>query len=66
MEMGIAFSFPIRKQFKGYFQSDILVSRGCLESTLIQARRLDIFFRVWPSGRDQGANTTGKGTGAFI
>ena len=66
MKMSITFSFPIWKQLGGNFQSDILLSRGGLKSTLIQARRLDIFFGVRPSSRDESMNTTSKGTGAFI
>ena len=34
--------------------------------TLIQTRRLDIFFRVWPFGRDKCTDAAGKGVGSFI
>ena len=46
--------------------SDILLSRGGFESTLIQTRRLDIFFRVRPSSRDKGTDAAGKGVGTFV
>ena len=66
MEVSAAFSFPVRKQLGGNLQSDILLSRSGLESRLIQAGRLDIFFRVRASGRDKGADTAGKGARAFV
>ena len=66
MKMSITFSFPVGEQLGGNLQSDILLSRGGLKSTLIQARRLDIFFRVRASGRDKGADTAGKGARSFI
>ena len=43
-----------------------MLSRGGCESTLIQTRRLDIFFRVWPFSRDKGTDAAGKGVGSFI
>ena len=66
MKMSITFAFPIGKQLWGDFESNILLSRGGLKSTLIQARRLDIFFGVRPSSRDESTETTSKGTGAFV
>ena len=63
--MSITFSFPVGIQVGGYFKSDILLSRGCLERTLTQARKLDIFFRVRSSGGYESTDTTGKRTGAF-
>ena len=66
MEMGKTFSFPIGNQFRGDFKSNILLSRGRLKSTLIQVRRLDIFFRVRSSSRDESADTAVKGTRSFI
>ncbi|KAH9658018.1 hypothetical protein KPL70_023324 [Citrus sinensis] len=41
--MSITFSFPVGEQLGRNLQSDILLSRGGLKSTLIQAGRLDIF-----------------------
>ena len=66
MKMSITFSFPVGEQLEGNLQSDILLSRGGLKSTLIQARRLDIFFRVRASGRDEGANAAGKEARSFV
>ena len=66
MEVSVAFSFPVGKQLGGNLQSDILLSRGGLKSTLIQAGRLDIFFRLRASGRDEGADTAGKGARSFV
>ena len=66
MKMSITFSFPVGEQLGGNLQSDILLSRGGLKSTLIQAGRLDIFFRVRASGRDEGADATGKGARSFV
>ena len=37
-----------------------------MERTLIQARRLDIFFRVRSAGGDESTDTAGKRTGAFV
>ena len=66
MEMGITFSFPVGNQFGGDFKSDILLSRGCLKRTLIQARRLDVFFRVSSAGGYESTDTAGKRTGSFV
>ena len=33
---------------------------------MIQAGRLDIFFRVRASGRDESADTAGKGARSFV
>ena len=43
-----------------------MLSRGCLKNTLVQAGRLDIFFRLRLSSRDGSTNTSGKWTGAFV
>ena len=66
MKMSITFSFPIGEQLGGNLQSDILLSRGGLKSTLIQVGRLDIFLRVRASGRDEGVDTVGKGARSFV
>ena len=66
MKMSITFSFPVEEQLGGNLQSDILLSRSGLKSTLIQAGRLDIFFRVRVSGRDESADTAGKRARSFV
>ena len=43
-----------------------MLSRGGFESTVIQSRRLDIFFRVRPFGRDKCTDAAGKRVGSFI
>ncbi|KAH9686576.1 hypothetical protein KPL70_014414 [Citrus sinensis] len=56
----------VGEQQGGNLQSDILLNRGGLKSTLIQAGRLDIFFRVRASGTDEDVDTAGKGARSFV
>ena len=64
--MSITFSFPVGEQLGGNLQSDILLSRGSLKSTLVETGRLDIFIRLRPSSGDESMDTSGKGTGTFV
>ena len=64
--MSVTFVFPGGNQIGGDLQSNILLSRSGFKSTLIQTRRLDIFFRMRPPSRNKGTDTAGKGIGRFV